>query len=404
VRRIALAVAALVACLVALPETAVARPADAQLTTRLTKALRAPGLAPALTAAIAVDLETGGDIVARLPAKPLRPASTQKLTVAVTALDELGRSFRIETVVLGDGRKEGTVWVGDLVLEGRGDPSLHADDLADLAAQVRALGVRRVTGRILGDESYFDARRVAPGWKPGYYKDECPPLSALVVDRAVLDGRVVDEPALAAAVAFRRALVAAGVRVAGKASTGVEGDGAVELARVLSPPLRKLVHWMNTESDNFVAEMLLKQLGAVVLGSGTTAAGTRVVRGELAERDVPLAGVRIVDGSGLSSRDRLTARALAALLVSARADDRVSGPFVASLAVAGLTGTLADRMETGPARGRVRAKTGTTDTVSALAGYAGPRYAFAILMNGDPVPVETAREAQDRFAEILAGA
>jgi D-alanyl-D-alanine carboxypeptidase/D-alanyl-D-alanine-endopeptidase (penicillin-binding protein 4) len=198
--------------------------------------------------------------------------------------------------------------------------------------------------------------------------------------------------------------VAAGVRVSGKATAGVADEAAVDLAHVLSPSIARLVRWMNTESDNFVAEMLLKTLGARELSSGTTAAGARVVRRELAERGVPLDGVRIVDGSGLSRHDRLTARALAGLLLSARSDERVSAPFVASLAVAGVTGTLEDRMETGAARGRVRAKTGTTDAVSALAGYAGSGYVFVVVMNGSPVLVDPARRAQDRFAQALARA
>jgi D-alanyl-D-alanine carboxypeptidase/D-alanyl-D-alanine-endopeptidase (penicillin-binding protein 4) len=354
--------------------------------------------------AITLEPDGGTVVFERKAGTPLRPASTEKLTVALAALDELGPGFRIETAILGQGVQDAEVWHGDLVLKGYGDPSLHGDDLARLAAQVREQGIRRVTGRVLGDESFFDRRRTAPGWKPSYYKDECAPLSALVVDRAWLDGRQRDEPALAAAILFERALERAGVRVAGRPGVGLAAQEAVELGRVLSPPLTRLVRWMNTESDNFVAEMLLKELGARELGRGTTAAGASVVRRELREREVPLAGVRIVDGSGLSRGDRLTARAVATLLVSARQDGRVASAFVRSLAVAGVSGTLADRMETGPARGRVRAKTGTTDAVSALAGYAPSSYVFVLLMNGSPVPVDAARAAQDRFAQILAGA
>jgi D-alanyl-D-alanine carboxypeptidase/D-alanyl-D-alanine-endopeptidase (penicillin-binding protein 4) len=390
--------------LVSLAGPALAGPAGVPLETQLARALAEPGVDPARTAAVAFDLEQGRMVFSRSAGRPVRPASTEKLTVALAALDELGPEFRIRTTVLGEGEQDGTVWRGDLVLAGQGDPSLHQDDLARLAGRVRELGIRRVSGRIVGDESYFDARRTAPGWKPSFLIDECPPLSALIVDRAVLDGRTVDEPAAAAAILFRRALVAAGVRVSGKATAGVADEAAVELAHVVSPPIARLVRWMNTESDNFVAEMLLKTLGARELSSGTTAAGARVVRRELAERGVPLDGVRIVDGSGLSRHDRLTARALAGILLSARSDERVSAPFVASLAVAGVTGTLEDRMETGAARGRVRAKTGTTDAVSALAGYAGSGYVFVVVMNGSPVLVDPARRAQDRFAQALARA
>jgi D-alanyl-D-alanine carboxypeptidase/D-alanyl-D-alanine-endopeptidase (penicillin-binding protein 4) len=369
----------------------------------LAAALREPGVAPGRTGALVLDASDGSVVFGRNARKPLAPASTEKLTVALAALQELGPGFRIQTLVLGRGVQDGTVWRGDLLLVGQGDPSLHADDLGRLAGQIRSLGIRAVAGRVLGDESFFDSRRTAPGWKASYYKNESAPLSALIVDRAWLDGRQRDEPPLAAAIAFDRALEAAGVRVSGKPGRGAASEEAVELARVASPTIARLVDYMNTDSDNFVAEMLVKQLGARELGRGTTAAGASIVRGVLAERGVPLAGVRIADGSGLSRLDRLTARALAALLLSAWNDPAIAGPFVASLPVAGVNGTLEDRMRTGPARGVVKAKTGTTDVSSSLAGYAGSGYVFAVLMNGSPIPSEPARAAQDRFAQLLAG-
>jgi D-alanyl-D-alanine carboxypeptidase/D-alanyl-D-alanine-endopeptidase (penicillin-binding protein 4) len=159
---------------------------------------------------------------------------------------------------------------------------------------------------------------------------------------------------------------------------------------------------MNKESDNFYAEMLLKRLGRVQAGKGSTRAGAAIVRRELRERGMALAGVRIVDGSGLSRRDRLTARALGQLLRSAWRDRGVRTPFYLSLPRAGIEGTLEDRMEAPPARGRVRAKTGTTKNASALSGYVGGTYVFVVLQNGNPVPWWSARRSQDRFAQILA--
>ena len=117
---------------------------------------------------------------------------------------------------------------------------------------------------------------------------------------------------------------------------------------------------------------------------------------------MPLEGVRIVDGSGLSLRDRITATALGAILRSAWQDERIRTPFYASLPRAGIDGTLVDRMESPPARDLVRAKTGTTLQSSALSGYVGARFAFVVLQNGSPVPWTPARRSQDRFAQILA--
>jgi D-alanyl-D-alanine carboxypeptidase/D-alanyl-D-alanine-endopeptidase (penicillin-binding protein 4) len=398
------AFAVLVAVVVAVVPAASAYAGQAPLETRLRNALDRPGVVAGFTGAFAIDTETGAVVFGRNASEPFRPASTEKLAVALAALGELGPDFRTETVVLGAGTRKGKVWKGDLILKGLGDPDLQTDDLDLLAREIRGRGIRRVAGRVVADESYFDRRRTAPGWKPAYYKIECPPLSALVANRAVLDGRTTDDPALAAAIALKRALERAGIQVGNAARKGKAPGGAVELARVDSPPLRKLVKLMDTQSDNFVAEMLLKLLGAHELGKGTTSAGARVVRRELAERGVPLAGVRIVDGSGLSQNDRLTAIALASILTMARNEEEVAGAFRSSLAVAGITGTLEDRMEKPPARGRVRGKTGTTAESSALAGYAGSRFVFALIMNGNPVNAYDARAAQDRFATILAGA
>jgi PBP4 family serine-type D-alanyl-D-alanine carboxypeptidase len=161
---------------------------------------------------------------------------------------------------------------------------------------------------------------------------------------------------------------------------------------------------MDRESDNFTAEMLLKELGAETGEAGTTAAGAALVQRDLAAAGVPLAGVRIVDGSGLSIDDRLTARTLSALLVVVWNDLDLRNPFWASLPVAGINGTLDKRLRKPPARGAVRAKTGTTDRASALSGYVGDRYVFAVLQNGSPVSAWSARKAQDRFATALASA
>ena len=154
---------------------------------------------------------------------------------------------------------------------------------------------------------------------------------------------------------------------------------------------------MDRDSDNFTAELLLKQLGAEAGTGGTTAAGAAVVRRDLAAAGVPLAGVRIADGSGLSLDDRLTARAL---VVAARRSPGTTPscgpPFWRALPVAGENGTLEHRMERAPARGVVRAKTGTTNRASALSGYVGDRYAFAILQNG--FPVSPGRRARRRIA------
>ena len=379
-----------------------ARAAGPTLETRLARALAVPHVDPARTAALAVDLRTGSVVFERNATLSLVPASNQKLPVAYAALALLGPGYRFHTEVVGTGALVGDVWHGDLWLRGFGDPTLEPADLDALAAEVASWGIRRVDGAVIADESWFDARRTAPGWRPRFYLYESPPLSALVVDRGRYRGRTSTTPALAAGSLLRQSLEAAGITVGGRTRSGVLTSSGLPLARDVSEPLADVVRFMGRESDNYTAEMLVKQLGATYAGLGSTAAGARVIRGALGEAGVPLAGVRLADGSGLSGLDRLTAAAVVALLEAGLAEGDLRDAFLQSLAVAGVNGTLEDRMERLPARGQVIAKTGTTRTASALSGFVRDRYVFAVLQNGSPVSTYWSRIAQDRFATALA--
>jgi D-alanyl-D-alanine carboxypeptidase/D-alanyl-D-alanine-endopeptidase (penicillin-binding protein 4) len=394
--------AAAAAILLALPLVGAAAAQSALLPARLQHALVVPTVSAADTAAFAVDLTTGQAVFSRNASLPLLPASNEKLAVTYGALTALGPSFRIETDVLGDGVQQGATWHGDLVLKGYGDPTLTSSSLAALAQQVSADGITQVTGGVVGDASWFDADQTAPGWKPSFYIQESPPLSALIVNRGLVGSSTSRNPALSATQLFRKALIAAGVRVAGIAQLGTADTDAVPLGSVDSPTLASIVRSMDRNSDNFTAEMLLKQLGAVQAGAGTTAAGARVVTGLLTQAGIPMTGVRIVDGSGLSLLDRVTANELVSLLTTMWNDPGVRPELLASLPVAGRNGTLADRMRGTVAAGVVLAKTGTTDNASALSGFVGDRYVFSVLENGDPVDWDWARLSQDRFAIVLA--
>jgi serine-type D-Ala-D-Ala carboxypeptidase/endopeptidase (penicillin-binding protein 4) len=378
------------------------REAVAPMPTHLARALAVPHVNHARSGAVAVDLATGAVVFTRNAALALAPASTEKLTLAYALLARLGPVHRVRTDVVSEGGIEGATLNGDVFLRGHGDPTLSGAGLRRLASQVRALGVRRITGRVVGDESYFDVRRTAPGWKPRYYLNESPPLSALTVDRGRYRGRTSGTPAVAAALAFVDALRAAGIAVPGRATAGTASPDAVEIAAIDSAPLLHILRAVNRESDNFTAEILLKHLGAVEAGQGTTAAGAALVRQTLAEAGVPLGGVRIVDGSGLSLLDRLTAEALVALLQAVWDDPFLRPAFLGTLAVSGQSGTLRRRLRTPPAVGQVFAKTGTTSLSSALSGYVSGRYAFAVLQNGPPLSPWWSRRAQDRFVTVLA--
>jgi serine-type D-Ala-D-Ala carboxypeptidase/endopeptidase (penicillin-binding protein 4) len=386
------------AALLLAPAAAQAAPAPQQ---QLAAALRSHGIAPAESAALAIDLASGRTLFAQNPDLALEPASNEKLTVTYGALVELGPDYRFRTEVLGDGRQVGSVWEGRLVLKGYGDPTLRTVDLQHLARQLYDHGIRRVTGHVVGDGSWFDDNWTAPGWLPGFYGGESGPLAALVVNGGFRHQRLVRDPRLAAAALFDILLGQQGIE-ARDAVVGTASAGAGTLASVHSQKLGTLLELMDSDSDNFTAEMVLKAIGAEKAGAGSTAAGAAIVHRDLGLAGVPLAGARIVDGSGLSRLDRVTARELAALLVVFWRSPELHDVVQSSLAVAGETGTLRHRLFGKRTRGVVRGKTGTTAMASALSGYIGSRYVFVLVQNGHPVSWSAAHTVQDRFVERLA--
>jgi serine-type D-Ala-D-Ala carboxypeptidase/endopeptidase (penicillin-binding protein 4) len=393
--------AALAVLLVSLALAQAASTANVPLPTRLTQALAVPDVSARTEGVVVVDLDSGKTVFARNPDLPLAPASNEKLALTYAALKELGPDFEFRTEVLGVGWQDGAVWHGSLVLKGYGDPTLSSLGLKRLANQLAKAGIRQVTGHLFADESWFDTVRTAPGWKASFFLEECPPLSALVADGDLVGNRFALSPAISATAKFRQALQTAGITTGG-ISLHKAPAGATPLALVNSDPLSDILTEMDHNSDNYVAELLLKDLGAEIGTGGTTAAGDAVVIRSLAAAGISLAGVQIVDGSGLSLDDRLTARAVTSLLLLSWRDPDLRNVLWNALPVAGVSGTLQHRLLDGPAHGVVRAKTGTTDLASALSGYASDRYAFSILQNGEPVSFYYARLAQDRVAQALA--
>jgi serine-type D-Ala-D-Ala carboxypeptidase/endopeptidase (penicillin-binding protein 4) len=196
-------------------------------------------------------------------------------------------------------------------------------------------------------------------------------------------------------------LEARGVVIRGVPRAGTTPPGALPLTAASSAPLRALVKDMLTVSDDWIAELLTKQLSAQDAPPGTTAAGAAIVRAEAAKLGAP---VSLVDGSGLDPRDRGSAAGLVSVLRRLRG----SPSFSAALARPGRAGTLRDRLTSGRARRACRGKTGTLPSggVSVLAGYCegrgGHTYAFAVLVQGRAT--SKARRAQDRVARALADA
>jgi serine-type D-Ala-D-Ala carboxypeptidase/endopeptidase (penicillin-binding protein 4) len=175
------------------------------------------------------------------------------------------------------------------------------------------------------------------------------------------------------------------------------------VAAVNSPPMERLIELTNKPSDNFFAEMLLKDIALQANGKGTTAAGARLAAGYARRLG---SGARLVDGSGLSRANRASPRQVVKLLTAMHELDEseFGEEFIDSLAIAGQDGTLASRMRRQPARWRCRGKTGTLSNVSALSGYceatSGDTYVYSILMNYVYPP--GARRLQDAMLQAIA--
>lgn len=314
-------------------------------------------------------------------------ASNDKILTSMAALDVFGPRHRFPTVAAADARVRGGWLEGDLWLIGGGDPGITGARLATLAARLHALGIRRITGSIVGDTSAFDRGWWAPGWLPGISRSYVTRPTALAID----GNRRAGSPELRAASALRAALRGLGVEVLGGAAVGRAPAHLRRLRWIRSATLASLVRSQNHDSVNFIAEMLTKALGARVERTGSTSAGARAIRAWARGWHVR-ASVR--DGSGLSDQDRTSPLAMVTLLLAARRAPW-GGAFVRSLPSPG-EGTLAGRL----AGLRLRAKTGTlfVRPASALSGYvrsaAGATFAFSILTAGygsaEAEPIEDA--------------
>lgn len=325
----------------------------------------------------------------RRAAKRRKLASNTKLFTTSTALVKFTPVGRLQTTAWSTGTVLGGQLSGDLVLRGGGDPTLGAAGLAALAGRVRAAGVTSVTGRLVYDESFFDMIRGVP---------ETGVTGGL---GAELSGLTYPGGAKKAAQDFVKALKDRGVTISSAVQAGaLPAATSNQLAAFGSPTMADLVQATNVPSDNFFAETLLKATGAQFGGAGSTAAGLKVVKPFAAARGALFKGE---NGSGLSTRDRAAPKSVGRLLVSMLRNPSAAQSWTNSLAVAGVSGTLALRMRGTAAAGRCRGKTGTLSGVSALSGYcfgSGHTVVFSLLMNG--VADARAHLIQDKIAAIVA--
>lgn len=342
-----------------------------------------------------VDAATGRLIYGYHPSGGFIPASTTKLLTAAAALTSLGPAARLRTSVARTGGDE-------IVLVGGGDPMLvsgatpvdpagypapaRLSTLAERAARaLTEAGVRRTHLRY--DAGLFTGPGRAASWRAAYVaagSAVVAPVSALTVDHGFVgdprrETRSAD-PARQAAELFARQLRSAGIEVSGPILPGLAG-GAPELAAVRSPPISSVVEVMLAASDNDIAEALARHVALAGNQPATFDGAAQAVRAAVGRLGVDVAGVHLLDGSGLSRANVISPLALVDLLTvtaqPARPDLRT---VLVGLPVAGFSGTLSQRsarvslrgspgLGTVASAGLVRAKTGTLRGVRSLAGY-----------------------------------
>jgi D-alanyl-D-alanine carboxypeptidase/D-alanyl-D-alanine-endopeptidase (penicillin-binding protein 4) len=439
-------------------------------------ALADPQLGKATLGVAVNEVESGRSIYARNDGQLFNPASDTKLFTTAAALAMLGPEYRWKTVVYAEGPISGGELKGKLFLKGHGDPTLVIEDLWRVVSELASMGLKKVSGELAVDDTFFDDVRLGPGFEQ---KQEDLPFRApngalslnynavgvhvfpgtadgaparIVIDpqtpyfvvtneartvaagrtqitveskdapehtEVIVKGRIrmadpgvtqlkrVTHPDLYTAWAFRELCARKGIKFGGGVVRAVAPPSARALSAHYSQPLGVAVRDVNKRSNNFMAEQILKTLGAETVGRpGTWQKGLDAVGGFLEKLGVPPGSFQMKNGSGLYDSNRFSPLQMVKLLVAAAKDFRWSADFVGSLALAGADGTVQHRMEGGLAERFVRAKTGTLAGVSCLAGYAGAPgkapLAFAVFMNGlTDASTQTARKAQDSIAEAL---
>ena len=352
---------------------------------------------PADSGVVALQLPSGTPVFERNPDASLVPASNEKLTSPTRRSSTWG-DVPFRTEVLSTGHQDGRVWHGDLYLKGFGDPTLTSLRLARLAAQLKRAGICASTGGSSAT-NLVRPRRTAPGWKSSFYLFESPPLSALSVDHGVYDGHIALHPALAAAARSGSCCAR------GASPPGRSGRRSV-LWRVRSRPRRVAAPPRGTPGTGSRERQLPGRAPperARRRGRGRRNDGGRSRCRDPCPRGSRRAARRRTDRrrlGPLARRPDDTARARGAP-PAAWSNLELRQSFMRALPVAGVNGTLEHRMERAPARGVVRAKTGTTNRASSLSGFVGNRYVFSILQNGFPVSPWAARGAGP-FATALA--
>ena len=349
----------------------------------------------------------------------MTPASNTKLFTTATALSLLGGDFPLYTKIMtNDVNIKNGIINGDIFIKGFGNSTFTTSDLNTMVSNIKSKGIRKVTGRIIGDDTYFDDVYFRGDWITDEVANvSLPPISAIVIDRnrVVTYKKIrrrmrsyttnISDPPFYAAKLLRDKLAAEGIEVGGLCMKGETPKNAVTLAesKIL---LRDLISLINKHSDNFLAECLFKTIGAESSKQqGNSFYSTQAITNFLEENGVYLKGTSIVDGSGISRFDQVTPISISGILEKMYFDIANFGDYYNSLSIAGVDGTLRNRFTGTSAENNLHGKTGTLDGISSLSGYLktgkGDDLIISIIMEFDKKGNRYHHTVQDEIVKIL---
>jgi D-alanyl-D-alanine carboxypeptidase len=348
------------------------------------------------------------------------PASNNKLFTTATALSLMGGNYPLSTKILADNKNaEDGVLQGNIYIKGYGNSTFTEGDLDSIVLELKHRGIKKITGNIIGDDTYFDNIYSRDDWIGDEISSvKLPPVSAIVVDRNVhavykKRGRrmrryisYIQDPPLYAAELLKEKLQNSGIEVNLNAIKGTAPLNAYTLTES-AITLKELIKLINKSSDNFLAECLFKTLGAISSGlQGNSFYSTQAVLNFIEENGIYADNSSVVDGSGISRFNQITVGAVTGLLEKMYFDLVNYEDFYDSFSIAGVDGTLAHRMIGTTAENNFHGKTGTLEGIISLAGYLttkkGDDLIISIFFEFSKKGRNYYRDIQDEIVQLLA--
>ncbi len=380
----------------------------------LDKFLKSKSITPGSTAVLVQDLASGKTLVAHNADRPLLPASIMKTVTIAGLLQEKGPDERFHTYVYADGPIKGNSIEGDLLIMGGGDPTLGANcapesaDIADeIIATLQHKGITKINGNLRVDTSLYSGPACPPSWASGdlneSYGTGC---HALNFRRNASGSRAVKNPESVFLSYLSSRLRGAGITITGTTKVGKEGltdtDGATELLDHVSDKYAEVMRSCMMRSDNLFAENLLRTFGLARGKEGSTEASAAEMLEYWKGAGIPTNGVTLIDGSGLSRSNRVTANFINGIL-NALGDNEEYASF---MPLAGQEGTLQDFLKGTELDAYVAMKTGSMKGIQCYAGYKldeefAPTHTIVIIMNDIGARASARKAAEDLLLETF---